>query len=268
MILEYSDLIVQIDKIIEKSEKLGYNLNNFKKSFIQRRVNARMRINKIRTYDDYIKLLDVVPTEFQSLLQNLSINVTEFFRDHNIFSILSQKILPTIIDKHNNIKICSAGCASGEEPHTLAIICNELLSNYDFKFKIYAYDRNIDALTRAKKGVFLPNSVKNISDELSQKYFKLQNDGNYFINNNMTEHIQFTQWDLLKILPVNDFDIVLCRNVVIYLDTPARQQLFKNFYNVLKKSGYLVIGLSEVLDRTSSSLFTPIYSRDRIYQRY
>jgi len=256
----------EIDKLISKSNELGFSLENYKSTFIKRRVDARIRINKINTYDEYLKLIEENHNEFSALLRNLSINVTEFFRDSQVFNLLNSEIIPQLISNKKNIAICSAGCASGEEAYTLAIICNELQSSHKFNFLIHALDRNKNALDKGKLGIYSKNSIKNISAKLLNKYFICKGE-NYKINESLKKCVNFYERDLLEENTNNSFDLILCRNVIIYFDKSARQKIFNNFFKSLNKSGFLIIGLSEILDGKSHSLYKPIYSRERIYQK-
>jgi chemotaxis protein methyltransferase CheR len=254
----------QIEKIMNL--KIGKNLSQFKKPFLNRRINARMRAVGVRDGSEYAKLLESDSSEPLLLFKSFSINVTEFYRDLFVWHCLSSQIVPQILQNNSSsLKVWSAGCASGEEPYSLAILFKEAIGQKNLKFSIVATDINTEALQRAKKGQYVSSTLKNLAPEMIKKYFTKINDDKYEIKDEIKQFVGFEQGDILS-FPIEHANLISCRNVLIYYDKPAQEIIFKKFYKTLAKNGYLVIGQDEtMMGVEASKLFSCILPRERIY---
>lgn len=253
----------QIDKIMK--DRLGKDLKQFKKGFLGRRISARMRSVGVVSGSEYAKLLESDATEPEMLFKSFSINVTEFYRDLFVWQLISSKIIPEIAKKHSVLKIWSAGCASGEEPYSLAILLREALGQ-KAKFSIIATDISAEAITRAKKGQYVTQNIKNLSPELVSKYLISSGNDSYTVNDAIKETITFEHGDILS-HTIDKIDLITCRNVLIYYDKPAQELIFKRFHKSLASDGYLVIGQDEtMMGVESSKLFSCAFARERIYK--
>jgi chemotaxis protein methyltransferase CheR len=246
-------------------DRLGKDLKQFKKGFLGRRISARMRSVGVVSGSEYAKLLESDATEPEMLFKSFSINVTEFYRDLFVWQLISSKIIPEIAKKRSVLKIWSAGCASGEEPYSLAILLREALGQ-KAKFSIIATDISAEAITRAKKGQYVTQNIKNLSPELVSKYLISSGKDSYTVNDTIKETITFEHGDILS-HTIDKIDLITCRNVLIYYDKPAQELIFKRFHKSLTSDGYLVIGQDEtMMGVESSKLFSCAFARERIYK--
>lgn len=250
-------------------------------SFLTRRIEHRMRARGMRTYHEYANLLSTDPSELAALTSLFSITVTEFFRDTNFFEILKSRILPSMLSNSKSgadkgeIKIWCAGCATGEEPYSIAILADQLASHGQRKIRIFATDINPNSIQIAQSGIYEHKSLKNVSDDLLSRYFKslpTRQDNvklkYYQVGKETRDAVVFNAGDLAKIVPpATDLDMILCRNVMIYFDKESREKLLRKFCGVLKPKGYFVMGQSEVMTGRAFSIFKTVYPRERIYQR-
>ncbi len=245
------------------------NYQAYKQNHFLRRLHARMkRVNK-NTYKGYYNLLLNSSTEFKLLMDNFSINVTRFFRDHELFMVLGKEIFPRIIDRKNTFRVWSAGCAIGPEPYSIAILLDELRSRTTFlKPYILATDINQGLLQQAIKGIYSDKSLEELDNSKITKYFSPISDSDlYQLSSRIRNMVTFKQHDLRTSPPGRDFDIILCRNVLIYFSRPQSEIFFKQFYSALKPDGYLVLGRCEVLPQSIKHKFEIIDTRNRIYKK-
>ena len=253
----------QIGKIMK--DRLGKDLKQFKKPFLNRRISARMRSVGVIDGSEYAKLLASDEGEPTLLFKSFSINVTEFYRDLFVWQCISSKIIPEIAKKHTPIKVWSAGCASGEEPYSLAILLKEALGQR-IKFNVIATDISVEAVNRAKKGQYTSQNIKNLTADLVSKYFIKGEKDSYTVNDSIKEIVKFEQGDILS-YPIDNVDLITCRNVLIYYDKQAQEIVFRKFNRSLTNSGYLVIGQDEtMMGVEASKLFACTLARERIYK--
>lgn len=253
----------QIGKIMK--DRLGKDLKQFKKPFLNRRINARMRTVGVKDGSEYAKVLESDSNEPTMLFKSFSINVTEFYRDLFVWECLASNIIPQIAKNHTTLKVWSAGCASGEEPYSLAILLKETLGQ-NTKFNVIATDISAEAITRAKKGQYISQNIKNLSANIVSKYFTMTGKDTYTVNDSIKELITFEQGDILS-YPADKLDLITCRNVLIYYDKPAQELIFRKFHKLIAANGYLVIGQDEtMMGVESAKLFSSVFARERIYK--
>lgn len=232
-----------------------------------------MRARGARDYNAYADLLRSDPLEYEELMRDLTINVTHFFRDEAVFRALEDEVLPLIIyhkvkSGGSSIRIWSAGCSSGEEPYSLAILMRELLEEEfdNFSVTIVASDIDEGVLEKAKKGQYLPRQVVNVPPPYLARHFTID-DGMYQISPEIRDMVQFRNIDLFTATAGSHFDMILCRNVVIYFTRDMQEKLYMKFHRSLRPGGYLVMGNTETLAGEAATLFNPTHSRERIYQK-
>jgi chemotaxis protein methyltransferase CheR len=196
--------------------------------------------------------------------------VTKFFRDKQVWQFFMQKVIPNLLEvikPTDAIRIWSCGCASGEEPYSLAIMFNEALKNTNHKFKILATDINLNYLREARTGVYTNDNLKNLDTRLITKYFKKIENDKYQIIEKIKNLVSFNLGDITT-FPATYLDVVFCRNLLIYYGKDAQDLIFKKFYTVLKQNRFLVLGMDETLwGHKLQNSFVPISARDRIYQK-
>ena len=249
------------------------DLNQYKDNYLKRRIAVRMHVKKIPTYRDYIRLLTTDPDEYEDLLSDLTINVTQFFRDPEVFHILEEEFLPLLIyhkvkSRRRVIRIWSAGCASGEEPYTLAIIMHDLLGSEidNFIVTILGTDIDSESLQAAKEGLYLPRQIENVRLGYLNRYFKYDGEMHQ-LSEEIKDMVRFKKLDLFSDIKGGNFDFILCRNVIIYFTKEMQFKLFENFYDSLNWGGYLVLGKTETLLGDTQRRFEAVNTRERIYQK-
>ncbi|AFU57957.1 putative chemotaxis MCP methyltransferase CheR [Candidatus Nitrososphaera gargensis Ga9.2] len=259
-----------LDLILNRLADSG-DAQKYRKSFLIRRIDHRMRAKGIRTYQEYAKLLSNDPVEHATLTSLFSVTVTEFFRDIQLFHLLRTTLLPSMVHSNRITKIWCAGCATGEEPYSVALVASELLQTMpgSHRLSVFATDINPNSIRFARSGIYEERNLKNISDEIKSKYFQqVTGKKSWQISPQIREAIIFNVGDLAKVAPpASDLDMILCRNVMIYFDKESRERLLKKFYDALKPKGYLIMGQSEIMIGRTSSLFKTIYTRERVYQK-
>lgn len=250
----------------------GIDLTSYRQNFIFRRLYLRMSAVKAKSYFEYTNFLKNDPDEFNRLLDNLSINVTKFFRDYGVFNTIKEIVLPEIIQRKNHthlIRIWSAGCASGEEPYSLAILMNEALAGKgDFTVRILGTDRDADALRIAAQAIYEEKQMEEMDKmdrRLVEKYFIPVDDGIYSIDEKIKRMVRFRVHDMISAPGFKYMDMVFCRNVLIYLSREQQDILFERFYQALETKGYLVIGKVETIWK--KDLFNSVAPYHKIYQK-
>lgn len=228
-----------------------------------------MKAVGVRDGSEYANLLESNSTEPAALFKSFSINVTEFYRDSFVWECLSSKIIPQILKSNVSppLQIWSAGCASGEEPYSIAILLKELVGAKNVRFNIIATDISVDAITRAKQGTYLSQSLKNLTPNIITKYFTPISNNTYQISESIKQLVTFHQGDIIS-FPIEHVNLITCRNVLIYYDKPAQELVFKKFHKTLNDDGYLVIGQDEtMLGVGTAKSFSCVLPRERIYNK-
>jgi len=251
----------------------GFNCEHYKEAHFRRRINVRIRATNSESYGAYLRLLKRDPQEYQHLIDTLTVNVSEFFRNPETFKIIEKEVIPSII-KHRSgtlvrsIRIWSAGCAAGEEAYSLAILLHRTLKTDFNKYRIRIIGTDIDApsLEKAKNGIYSENSLKNLDPDTKEHYLVKQGE-KYQVIDELRNITQFKHHDLISGSRIDRFDIIVCRNVMIYFKKEIQEQLQSNFYQSLEKGGFFLIGKSETLLGTASSLFRPYNTRERLYTK-
>lgn len=262
------------------NKKCGVDFSGYRISMIERRIQERFSSTKCKSYSYYINYLKKNPDELDNLLDVFTINVSRFFRDTLTFEYIAKRILPAITyqKKESNdqsLRVWSAGCSMGEEPYSMAILIHELFEKEISNFQVDMFATDIDSkiLKKAHKAVYPFESVKNVKYWLLEKYFISQ--GRLFqLVPKIKDLVSFSVYDLLdkkSYAPpesiFGSFDMVLCRNVLIYFDTKHQSQIFDKLYRSLSKGGYLVLGEAEVLSEKNQNHFRKVNECCHIYQK-
>jgi two-component system CheB/CheR fusion protein len=248
----------------------GFDFTGYKRPSLMRRVAKRMQMLGIGEFGEYTDYLQVHPEEFPELFNTILINVTSFFRDPQAWSFLSQEILPKIIEgkkKDEPIRVWSAGCASGEEPYTIAILLAEALGSDEFRrrVKIYATDIDEEALNQARQAIYKADDLQQIPSHLREKYFGPA-EGNFIFNHDLRRSIIFGRHDLVKDAPISRLDLLICRNTLMYFNSETQVNIIAHLHFALNDKGYLFLGKSELL-LTHSNLFNPVELTNRIFAK-
>ncbi len=239
---------------------LDFDPMNYKEKPFKRRIRVRMRALGFETYKEYEEYLKNNIEEQIKLKDTLTINVSKFFRNLEVFEIIKDEIIPKIKEP---VRCWSAGCSTGEEPYTIAIILKELGK----EGRIIGTDIDTDALKKAREGVYTIFSMDEIPYQYIKKYFD-EKDGKYIIKDFIKNYVTFLELDFKDIEKFTmKFDIILCRNVLIYLTKEFQEKLITRFYELLDEGGFLILGMAETLGIGKYEYFLPYKLKERIYRK-
>ncbi|MGI0005075.1 MAG: CheR family methyltransferase [Nitrososphaera sp.] len=259
-----------VSPVIEKAMKNGVDLRQYKDGFLKRRLDTRLKARNVTTYLQYARLLESEPAEFHALLATFSINVTEFFRDFEFYQAFYEKIIPDIHSrvKDGEVKAWSAGCASGEEPYSIAMLFAEAaLALGRFKGKVIATDVSSKALERAKSGTYAQASIENVPEDMLGRHFARSPDGQYQVSSKVRSLVYFEIGNLSTMSAPKQVDVIFCRNVLMYFDKETQYSIEQKFHQSLRPGGYFVLGQSEALMGESARLFEVVMPKERIYRK-
>mgnify|MGYP000977597765 CR=1 FL=1 len=224
--------------------KSAINLNDYKPAQMQRRINNFMARHGAQNYITFLKMLDTNPQLYREFMDFITINVTEFFRTPEKFNELETRVLPDLLKTTPRLNIWSAGCSIGAEPYSIAMILKELTPG--IRHRILATDIDEAILARAKQGVYTENEIKNIMPVRRSKYFYKVGE-HYYLADEIKNSVEFKRHNLLADAFESGFDLILCRNVVIYFTEAAKEALYRRFFASLKPGGVLFVGGTEAI---------------------
>ena len=264
----------QLAALCKKIERdRGFFCSSYKDTCLRRRISVRMRLKSAATFEEYGFLLDDDPHEYDRLIATLTINVSKFFRNPETFASIATRVIPDLAATAGPpIRVWSAGCASGEEAYSLAVLCHEhLLSQGDNKtslrFDIVGTDVDADAISAARRGRYGEAAFTETAPAVRDTYFPLF-DGLHTATDDIRKLVVFQRSDLLDGSRAESrFHLIVCRNVIIYFRRETQQWLFERFHDLLLPGGFLVLGKVESLMGKSREMFAPISARQRIYRR-
>src|SRR3954451_8716964 len=249
---------------------LGFDFSGYKLASLMRRVQKRMQQVGAGSYSDYIDFLEVHPDEFNPLFNTVLINVTAFFRDPPAWQVVKERILPRILEEKGEdlpIRCWSAGCASGEEAYTLAVLLAEVLGEHELRrrVKIYATDVDDEALAQARQGSYSAAQLAEMPEELAERYFEKAGDRRIF-RTDLHRSLIFGRHDLVQDAAISRLDLLICRNTLMYLNAETQAKVLARFHFALQRNGFLFLGKAETL-LSHSNNFRPVDLKTRIFQR-
>jgi two-component system CheB/CheR fusion protein len=256
---------------------LDYLLNNrgcdftgYKRQSLLRRVRRRMQAAKIASFKDYRDFLETNRDEVSRLFDTILINVTSFCRDKDGWTHLSEEIIPRVASSKKegeSIRIWSAGCASGEEAYTIAMLMIEAIGAAGFKdrVKIIATDIDNAALAQARRAVYTAKDVEAVPSNIKDKYFLSKEDA-YIFRPDLRKFVIFGRHDLIRDTPISNIDLLICRNTLMYFNAETQSKILAGFHFSLKDAGYLFLGRAELL-LTHTDLFAPVSMKHRIFKK-
>ena len=225
--------------------KTEIDLDLYKEPQMKRRIGNLVTRGKFPGYTAYFDHVSQDKDDFAAFIEYLTINVSEFFRTPEKFGKLETDVIPDLLKRSPHLNIWSAGCSIGAEPYSLAIILKELTPGV--KHRILASDLDIEILAKAKAGVYNENELKSMTPERRARYFDRVEGGKFAVKDEIKRVIEFKRHNLLKDPFESGFDLILCRNVVIYFTEEAKDQLYANFFKALKPGGILFVGATEAI---------------------
>jgi len=251
----------------------GQDFSLYKKSTISRRVERRMGLHQIAKIGDYVRYLRENPQESDLLFKELLIGVTSFFRDPVVWQQLRDKIIPGFLATRSHggvLRAWIAGCSTGEEAYSFAIVFKEALerikADKNISLQVFATDLDKDAIDKARAGIYPPNISADVSEERLREFFIKEENGNYRVRKDIREMIIFAPQNLVMHPPFTKLDFMTCRNLLIYLDAELQKKLMPLFHYSLNPGGILLLGSAETIG-TATNLFTPLEAKLRIYRR-
>ena len=251
------------------ASRTRHDFSLYKENTLVRRIERRMTITQSRNASDYVKLLRENTEEVRALFQDLLIGVTSFFRDSKAFSFLQKEVVPRLISQseHKELRVWVPGCATGEEAYSVAIVVKECLEeSEDFRdFQVFGTDIDPQAIDQARSGSYVQNIVTDVSPRRLERFFSKQ-DSTYRIKNEIREQIVFAEQNVLEDPPFSNVDLVVCRNLLIYLKPQAQDRLIPLFHYALRDSGVLFLGTSEGVG-AHVRLFEPLSKQYSVYQK-
>jgi two-component system CheB/CheR fusion protein len=248
----------------------GFDFHGYKPASLSRRIRKRMEAVGLDSFAAYQDYLEVHPDEFATLFNVILINVTGFFRDQAAWDAVRTTAVPQIIDgkaPNDPIRAWSAGCATGEEAYTIAMVLAEALGPAQFseRVKIYATDVDEEALNTARQAAYQERQIEGIPPELLSKYFE-HLDGLYFFRKDLRRHLIFGRHDLINDAPISRIDLLSCRNTLMYLNAETQARVLSRLHFALNDGGFLLLGRAETL-MAHGQIFAPVDLKRRLSRK-
>ncbi|MGW7073206.1 CheR family methyltransferase [Streptomyces sp. NPDC054855] len=250
----------------------GFDFTGYKRAALGRRIRERMGVVGARDYADYRDLLETDTAEFRALFDTILINVTSVFRDPGAWDLVRREVLPQLLadsGPEREIRVWSAGCSSGEEAYSLAIMFAEALGVEESlsRVKIHATDVDEGALRGARAGRYPAKNLETLSTELRDKYFE-RHGTHYVVRPDLRRQVVFGRHDITRDAPVSRLDLLVCRNTLMYFDIETQTQIVDRFHLALREGGYLFLGRAEMLlSDSGSERFEAVDVRRRVFRR-
>lgn len=248
----------------------GFDFTGYKRASLVRRVNHRMSQAGFDSYEQYLDVLQASSDEFSALFNTILINVTAFFRDPDSWDYIAADVIPRILAERgpdDPVRVWSAGCASGQEAYTLAILLAEALGPDGFRqrVEIYATDVDEDALTEARAATYDAKAVESVPQQYLDRYFEAVN-GRYVFHKDLRRGVIFGRNDLVKDAPISRVDLLVCRNTLMYMNAETQRNVLGRLHFALSAQGTLFLGHAEML-LSHSDRFTPMSLRHRVFRK-
>ncbi|HTZ12312.1 MAG TPA: CheR family methyltransferase [Mycobacterium sp.] len=248
----------------------GFDFTGYKRTTLVRRVRHRMTQAGYETFEEYLDALQASSDEFDALFNTILINVTAFFRDPDAWEYVATDVIPRLLAERGPdapIRIWSAGCASGQEAYTLAMLLAETLGPESFRrrVKIYATDVDEAALTEARAAIYDQKAVESVPAELLEKYFE-QHNGSFIFHKDLRRAVIFGRNDLVKDAPISRVDLLVCRNTLMYMNADTQRNVLGRLHFALAAQGTLFLGHAEML-LSHTDRFLPLNLKQRVFRK-
>ncbi|MCD6379069.1 protein-glutamate O-methyltransferase CheR [bacterium] len=259
------------DLILFVKSKTKLDLSKYRPAALKRRIAHRQFTLRCHDMHDYIHYLYENPSELRYLTDIVTIHVTGFFRDLDVFDYLSESILPAFVERKNrragnHLRVWSAGCSTGEEAYSIAILLDKFLKNDAIMAEVVGTDISEDAFNAAKIGEYSREKLKGVSKNIVENYFRETENG-YGITPRIREKVSFFVHDLFSKPPFSEIDMVVCRNVLIHFKQICREEVIANFHSALSDSGLLLLGKSEAVSGACLGMFKLLDPSIKLYQK-
>ena len=253
-------------------DQTGHDFSQYKPTTISRRIERRLAVNQIKTVDEYVKYAQRTPAEMDALFGDLLIGVTSFFRDPEAFKALEEQVIPKLFagkPSRTTIRVWSPGCSTGEEAYSLAILLRERLDTLEqgYRAQVFATDLQPQAVATARTGVYPAGIAADVSPDRLERFFTGGADGSaYGIRKSIRELLIFSEQDVTRDPPLSKVDLIVCRNLLIYMSGDLQRRLIPLFHYALNPGGFLFLGPSETIGQ-HGELFAVVDRKWRLYQR-
>ncbi len=248
---------------------IGLNCELYKEKCLRRRLAVRMRACGVHTYAQYSALLRKDKPEYTRLLDTVTINVSKFFRNPEVWDVVRESVLPDLFALPTaRINVWSAGCASGEEPYTLSMLFQEYAEQHSQdvdRLRVLGTDIDKEILAAAARAEYSPFAMTDISPASAARWF--DHDNVFRLKADARRHVRFAELDLIKDVFPGKQHMICCRNVIIYFERSLQEDLFARFHQALGPGGYLVLGKVEAMFGKAAAMFKPISNRHRVFRR-
>ena len=250
----------------------GHDFSLYKQNTINRRIERRMAVHQIDQLDKYVQYLQQNTDEVKALFNDLLIGVTNFFRDPEVFKMLEEKVIPAIFagkPEGANVRVWVAGCSTGEEAYSIAMLLQEEMEELKKSFKLQVFATDIDgtAITTARAGIYPASIAGDMAPARLKKFFNKETDSGHFrIHKSIRDILIFSEQDVIKDPPFSRLDMISCRNMLIYMNGELQKKLMPMFHYALRPEGYLLLGTSETVG-DFQNLFTALDRKSKLYQR-
>lgn len=251
----------------------GLDVGAYKERCLRRRIAVRLRACGVHSYAEYVEFIDRRPEEFDKLLDALTINVTRFFRNPETWEWLGREALPELIrDREGRLRIWSAGCASGEEPYTLVMLCAMVLermrqNGWLERVRVDATDIDRRSIERTAAARYHVRAFSDAPAGVMQRYAVPVDADHVQVSPELRPLVHVRHFDLVRERPERTYDLIVCRNVIIYFDRAAQEQVLQTFADALAPRGILVLGKVETLVGEARDRLTMLEARERIYRK-
>ena len=253
--------------------RCGVDLSRYRATCLNRRVLHRMAMASCRDIEEYIGRLTADPGEMEKLMDIITIHVTGFFRDHEVFRLLERGFIPALVDEKTAsgqgvVRAWSAGCSTGEEAYSTAIMIDRAVRKVspNTHIEVYGTDVSEDSYRTAKKGVYGEEKMKDVPADIRDGYFEKEGQS-WKVTSRLRSLVRFRPHDMFTESPYSHLDLIMCRNVLIHFEHEVRDEALGNFFGSLQDRGLLVLGKSEALAGPLEEMFELVEPRCKIYRK-
>jgi two-component system CheB/CheR fusion protein len=242
---------LKFDRLLQfLQQQRGFDFTGYKRPSLMRRVARRMQVAGVDGFDNYIDYLEVHPEEYAQLFNTILINVTSFFRDEAAWEYVKQEVVPQLLQakgQNDHVRIWSAGCASGQEAYTIAILFAEAMGPEAFRerVKVYGTDADEEALNQARLAGYTQKDLEAVDPQLVQRYFEAAG-GRYTFRPDLRRAVIFGRHDIVQDAPISRLDLLVCRNTLMYFNAETQARILQRFHFALNSdgngNGYLFLG--------------------------
>jgi chemotaxis protein methyltransferase CheR len=259
---QLADLKAQIQRAV------AFDCSGYKEKCLRRRIAVRMRARAVHTYDDYARMLQEDSTEYGRLVDALTVNVSKFFRNPEVWEVVSSRVLPELYATGRPFRAWSAGCAAGEEAYSLSILAREHEAAAGLghgRVQVLGTDIDRGILAAAARAEYTDFAMTDIDPVLRERWFT--RDRVYRLRPRAQQGVRFEHHDLMRDEFPAGLQLIMCRNVIIYFERSIQEALFRRFHEALAPGGFLVLGKVEALFGAAAALYQPVANRQRVFRK-